>query len=88
MNGYRIETVGEIYGKMVSTKNGKTSEEAAELAMESIRGWRQKEDVIFQRVIILDGSQRTWEFSVTAEAVFKEGERVKVLHQRELINEG
>lgn len=61
MNSYRVETIGEIYGKMIKCVSAYTAFDAAEKAIERMT-WRSKEDIQSQRVIILDGSKKEWTF--------------------------
>lgn len=61
MNNYRVETNMEVYGKSIMYVSAHTPYDAAEKATKHM-GWRQKDDIKIQEVMILDGSQQTWEF--------------------------
>lgn len=61
MNQYKVETIGEVYGKSIMCVSAHTPFDAAEKTTKYM-GWRQKEDIQEQEVKILDGTQQTWTF--------------------------
>jgi len=61
MNSYRVETIGDIYGKSIKCVSANTPYDAAEKGMNHMP-WRHKEDVKIQTVMILDGTKQTWTF--------------------------
>ena len=76
MNTYNIDTISETGGKTMYGCKANSPEEAADRAMDVIRGWRAKDRVIEQRVQIMDGTKRKWDYDINTSVSIVDGKHV------------